>query len=362
MNDDVTVRLAARTLEIVDVPSESRDEAALAAHVLGVLGAAGVPARDAGDTCILGGAIAGPRTPGRPLVILAGHLDTVPAQGNRPGRREGGAVHGVGASDMKAALAVMIELALDLDASAIGLDLGYLFFGREELPVAQSALTPLLGREPALLESDLVLMMEPTDNTIHAGCLGNLNATWSFHGRSGHSGRPWTADNAIHRAARGIAALADLPYVEHEQDGLVFTEAVSVTRVAGGIADNVVPDITTAHVNYRYPPGLPAAEAETRLREWCEPHGTLEIVSNAPSAPVVLDHPLVRALREHGELSVHAKQAWTPIAEFAAFGMPAVNFGPGDPEQAHRRDEHVTEAALRRCYDVLHAFALGASS
>lgn len=357
MDDDVTGRLAARTLELVDIPSESRDEAALAQHVESVLAAAGVPVRDAGDTCVLAGAAAESRTTGRPLVLLAGHLDTVPAQGNRPGRRGAGAVHGVGASDMKAALAVMIELARDLDAAETAYELGYVFFGREELPVAESALTPLLGREQGLLDADLVLMMEPTDNAIHAGCLGNLNATWSFRGRSGHSGRPWTADNAIHRAARGIAALADLPYIEHEHDGLVFTEVVSVTRVAGGIAENVVPDLATAHVNYRYPPGLAAADAEARLRGWCEPHGTLEIVSNAPSAPVVVEHPLVRSLCTRGGLEVAAKQAWTPIAEFAAFGLPAVNFGPGDPQQAHRRDECVTEAALRRCYDVLSAFA-----
>jgi succinyl-diaminopimelate desuccinylase len=175
--------------------------------------------------------------------------------------------------------------------------------------------------------------------------------------RPQRTGRPWTADNAIHRAARGIAAIADLPYTEHEHDGLVFTEAVSVTRVSGGIADNVVPDLATAHVNYRYPPGVAAADAEARLRSWCEPHGTLEIVSNAPSAPVVVNHPLVRSLCTHGTLDVAAKQAWTPIAEFAAFGLQAVNFGPGDPQQAHRRDELVTETALRRCYDVLHAFA-----
>jgi succinyl-diaminopimelate desuccinylase len=251
----------------------------------------------------------------------------------------------------------MIELARDLDPATTAYEVGYVFFGREELPVAESALTPLLSREQGLLDADLVLMMEPTDNAIHAGCLGNLNATWSFHGRSGHSGRPWTADNAIHRAARGISALAELPSTEHEHDGVAFTEAVSVTRVAGGIADNVVPDIATAHVNYRYPPGLAAADAEVRLRGWCEPHGTLEIVSNAPSAPVVVEHPLVRSLRAHGDLEVAAKQAWTPIAEFAAVGLPAVNFGPGDPQQAHRRDELVTEAALRRCYDVLSAFA-----
>src|SRR6185503_19524392 len=192
-------RLAARTLELVDVPSESRDEAALAAHVLGVLSAAGVGARDAGDTCVLAGAT---QRGERPLVLLAGHFDTVPAQGNRPGRRDADAVHGLGAADMKGAVAVILELALAQRSATV--DLGYVLFPREELPFGGSALTPLLDREPGLREADLVIVMEPTANDIHAGCLGNVNATWTFHGRSGHSARPWLADNAIHRAAAGI--------------------------------------------------------------------------------------------------------------------------------------------------------------
>src|SRR5437763_6588231 len=233
--------LAARTLELVDIASESRDEAALAAHVLSVLPGA----RDAGDTCVLAGVTErGPR----PLVLLAGHLDTVPAQDNRPGRREDGAVHGLGASDMKGALAVMVELAL---AGAGGeVDLGYVFFGREELPVAESALSPLLEREPELLTADRVLMMEPTGNAVHAGCLGNVNAEWTFHGVSGHSARPWLADNALERAARGILALAEVPRTKHDFDGLQFTETVSATTLHGGIADNVIPDRAVAHVNY----------------------------------------------------------------------------------------------------------------
>src|SRR3954454_21034705 len=168
--------LAARLLELIDIPSESREEAALAAHVLEVLRAGGVPARDAGDTCVLAGATARAE---RPLVLLAGHLDTVPAQGNRPGRREGGAVHGLGASDMKGAVAVMLELAL-AGAGGGAVDLGYVLFGREELAVAESALGPLLAREPGLLEADLVVMIEPTSNAVQAGCLGNVNATWTF--------------------------------------------------------------------------------------------------------------------------------------------------------------------------------------
>jgi succinyl-diaminopimelate desuccinylase len=347
-------RLADRTLELVDIASESRGEAALAAHVLGVLQAGGVAVRDAGDSCVLAGTL----TRGaRPLVLLAGHLDTVPAQDNRPGRREGGAVHGLGTSDMKGALAVMTELALAGVSGAV--DLGYLYFGREELPVAESALSPLLAREPGLLGADLVLMMEPTSNAVQAGCLGNVNATWTFHGVSGHSARPWLADNALEHAARGVLALAAVPDTEYEYDGLRFHETVSVTRLAGGIAQNVIPDRAVAHVNYRYPPGLAAGDAERRLHELCAGHGELVIDSNAPSAPVAAAHPLVQALRRAGDLAVEPKQAWTPVAEFAARGLAAVNFGPGDPRYAHRRDELVEDAALARCYEVLERFACG---
>ena len=345
-------RLASRTLELVDIPSESRDEATLAAHVLGVLLDGGVDARDAGDSCVLAGATA---HGDRPFVLLAGHLDTVPAQGNRPGRRDAEAVHGLGASDMKGALGVMIELALARPATH--LDLGYVFFPREELPFGESALTPLLEREPGLREADFVVVMEPTDNDIHAGCLGNVNATWTFHGRSGHSARPWLADNAIHRAAEGIRAVALVEPIPHDVDGLRFVEVVSVTRIAGGIAGNVIPGEAVATVNYRYAPGRSAADAEAWLRELCEPYGTLVIEGNAPSAPVSIGNPLAERLIATGDLAVEAKQAWTPVAEFAAAGVDAVNFGPGDPAQAHAKDEHVGIQALVRCYETVEAFA-----
>jgi succinyl-diaminopimelate desuccinylase len=147
--------------------------------------------------------------------------------------------------------------------------------------------------------------------------------------------------------------------IEHAFEGLTFTEVASVTRLESGIAQNVIPDRAVAHVNYRYPPGMAAEDAEARLRAWCEPHGGLSIDSNAPSAPVAAGHPLVQALRAAGDLSVEPKQAWTPVAEFALRGLPAVNFGPGDPRFAHRRDEQVAEDALRRSYEVLERFACG---
>src|SRR3954471_14910279 len=167
-DSELAERLAARTRELIDVASESRREAALAAHVAEVLRSGGARVDDLGDDCLL----ACPR-PGS-LVLLAGHLDTVPAQGNLPGRRDGEHVHGLGASDMKGGLAVMAELAL------AGADVAVLFFPREELPFVDTALTPVLERVPAELDVEVAFVLEPTDCAIHAGCLGNINARWSF--------------------------------------------------------------------------------------------------------------------------------------------------------------------------------------
>ncbi len=324
-------RLAERALELVDVPSVSREEAALAAHVREVLGA-----EDAGDGCI----VVNPEAP----IVLAGHLDTVPEQDNLPGRIADGAVHGLGAADMKGSLAVMIELAL------AGAPFGYVFFPREELPHVESALTPLLDRVPALRETELAIVMEPTTNALHAGCVGNINARIVAQGRSGHSARPWTADNAIHHLAERIAAVAAQPYDAREFDGLTFTEAMSVVMVSGGIAQNVIPDRAEAVVNYRYAPGRSPEEAERRLREVAG--DGVEVFSNAPSGAVAGGNPIVEKLRGFG-LAWEPKQAWTPVAEFTQAGVDAVNFGPGEPRFAHTRDEQVAIDALVLAYETL---------
>jgi succinyl-diaminopimelate desuccinylase len=249
---------------------------------------------------------------------------------------------------MKGALAVMVELAL------AGAPFDCLFFGREELPGRFSALSPLLERER--LDYELVVMMEPTANELHAGCVGNMNATWTFTGRSAHSARPWDGVNAIHAAARGIAALAAFDREEHVFDGLTFYEVASVTEIHGGIAANVVPDRVVCGVNYRFAPGRTVEEATARLRELC-PGGELVVDSVAPSGPVATSNPRAQALIAAGDLRVAPKQAWTPVAEFGRAGLDGVNFGPGEPAQAHRRDESVEIGALVRAYEVLEAFA-----
>ncbi len=351
-------RLAARTLELVEIPSPSRDEALLAAHIADVLGEGGVDVRDAGDGCLI--ADLPTAVPAAPRLLLAGHLDTVPVQDNVPGRRDADTIHGAGASDMKAGIAVMVELGLELAARAgagQGPAVTLCFFAREELPFGDSALTPLLARDAGLRGVDAAIVLEPTANELHAGCLGNINATWTFTGRSGHSARPWLADNAIERAAREIARVADeAPPAPHTIDGLEFREVVSVTEITGGIARNVIPDRVTASVNYRYAPDRDAVDAERRLRELCDrDDAVLTIDANAPSGAVAIGHPLIRALIDAGDLTLAPKQAWTPVAELAVAGVPAVNFGPGDPAFAHRRDERVAIAALVDCFTILEA-------
>jgi succinyl-diaminopimelate desuccinylase len=329
--------LAARTLELVDVPSESRQEAAAMELVRSLL--PGKPLYADGDAIVWGDA-------GAP-VVLAGHLDTVPAQGNIPGRIDGGAVHGLGASDMKGGVAVMLELAR---AGAPG---RYIFFTREEVPLAESPL-PSVFSSGVLVGTELAVVLEPTDAILHAGCLGNLQAEIVFEGESAHSARPWTGRNAIHALVDGLAPLARLEPLDVELDGLVYREVASVVRVEGGIAQNVVPARAAAEVNFRFAPGRSREEAEARLRELL-PGGELRVLHNSPSASPALGNPLVERLRELVP-DVAPKQAWTPVAQFAEQGIDAINYGPGATAYAHRQDEQIPIASLHAVYSTLAEF------
>jgi succinyl-diaminopimelate desuccinylase len=327
--------LAARTLQLVDVPSESRFEAALVDLVREVM--PGEPRFDDGEVLLYGD---GP-------VVLAGHLDTIPAQANIPGRIEDGAVYGVGASDMKAGVAVMIELA------RAGVPGRYLFFTREEVPVTESPL-PALFASGLVADAELAVVLEPTDCILHAGCLGNIQARVTFTGESAHSARPWTGVNAIHELVRGLQGLAALEPLDAELDGLTYREVVSAVKVEGGIAANVVPARASVELNYRYAPGRTRDEAERQLRSLV-PEGNLEVLSNSPSAPPALANPLVARLRELVP-DVAPKQAWTPVAQFAEQGIDAINYGPGLTRFAHRQDEQVPVENLDRAFETLRAF------
>jgi succinyl-diaminopimelate desuccinylase len=343
-------RLAARTLELVNIPSESRHEEAIREHLLALVPSTYIRAF-AGDEVFL---FVPERRPATPLLVLAGHYDTVPAQDNIPGRIENGAVHGLGASDMKGGLAVALELVRDLAASAAaGADVALVLFGREELPFEHDPLPALLVRSDLVEEIELAILLEPTDGVVHAGCLGNVIARLTFHGRSGHSARPWDADNAIGHAVEGLGLLVALEPRRADVGGLPFAEVLSVTRLESGIADNVIPDRATATLNLRYPPDRTPDEAEAHLRSLVPAGATLEIVSHAPAGAVVTDNPIVTALVDAGAREIQPKQAWTNVADFTAHGIDAVNFGPGHTRYAHRRDEQVEIAALVHAYETL---------
>lgn len=349
MGADLAQRLATRTLELVDIPSVSRNEQLIAEYVRGAL--ALELAHSSPDVLYA----RTPRRRERALVVLAGHLDTVPAQDNLPGSLDEHGVAGLGASDMKGGLAVMLELADWAVTAELELDFGVVFFTREELAASESPLPEFLAASDDVRGAELVIVLEPTDNAIHAGCLGNINARVVFSGTSAHSARPWLGDNAIHQAIRGLAGVVDTDPLDVEVDGLAFREVLSVVAIEGGIAANVIPDRASCTVNFRYAPSRKPQEAEARLRRLA-PHGELEILSNSPPAHVVVDRPLVQRLREAGSFAVEPKQAWTPVAQFAEQGLDAVNLGPGATRHAHKRDERIETAELVRTFEALRRF------
>jgi len=341
--------LARRTLELVDIPSESRHEAALAAYV-----EAAVPLELAFSD---GESLLYAKRRGKPLVLLAGHTDTVPAQGNLPGRIEDGAVFGLGASDMKGGLAVMIELARWAAGADLAFDLALLFFPREELGPAENPLPAVFDDAPLVDEAQLVICLEPTDNTLQLGCLGNLAARVTFDGVSAHSARPWLGVNAIRLAFDGLRQVLEAEPRDVDIDGLVFREVISVVQIHGGIASNVIPARVEAILNFRYAPDRSPADAEVRVRELVG--RDVEILANSPPAHVPVGSPAVEALRVAGGFEVQPKQAWTNVADFAVRGLDAVNLGPGGTRYAHAADERVEIAELERTYAALQRYLSG---
>ena len=341
--------LAQRTLDLVDIPSESRHEQAMYDYVT-----AAVPLDQAfadGESVIFA------KRTGNPLILLAGHTDTVPAQGNIPGRIEDGAVVGLGASDMKGGLAVMIELGRWAARTELAYDLALLFFPREELGPTENPLPGVFEHTGLVDEAQLVICLEPTDNTLQLGCLGNLNARAVFDGRSAHSARPWLGVNAIRLAFDGLQQVLGAEPRDVEIDGLVFREVISVTQLNAGIATNVIPARAEAILNFRYAPDRSPESAVARVRELVG--ADVEILSNSPPAHVALRSPVVERLQSVGAFDVEPKQAWTNVADFAARGLDAINLGPGGTRYAHAVDERVEISELERTYDALQRFLLG---
>jgi succinyl-diaminopimelate desuccinylase len=344
-------QLIARTAELIEIPSVSHDEHAITDHIETELRAAPWLTIDR-----IGDNVIARTTLGRSMrVVIAGHTDTVPVNGNDRARIDGDTLWGLGASDMKSGLAVMLELATTIDTPAV--DVTYVFYAGEEVAAEHNGLRQVMQTKPELLAGDVAILGEPTGAEIEAGCQGTLRLDVTLTGVRAHSARPWMGRNAIHRLGRLLAIIDGSEGRRPVVDGCEYREAVQAVLVEGGVAGNVVPDRARVVINHRFAPDRDAPAAETWLRELIAPvleaGDTADVVDAADGARPGLDHPLLAALIARNRLDVRAKLGWTDVARFTALSMPAVNLGPGDPLLAHAADERVTHDQLERTWTIL---------
>jgi succinyl-diaminopimelate desuccinylase len=340
------------TAALVDIPSESRSEARIADEV-----EAALREQTSGFEIIRNGNAVLARTQlGRPArVLLAGHLDTVPAADNVPSRRDGDLLHGCGTVDMKSGDAVFLHLAATVAAPVH--DLTLVFYDCEEIDAASNGLGRIEQELPDWLNADVAVLGEPTAGYIEAGCQGTLRVVVHTHGIRAHSARSWLGDNAIHRLSAVLDRLAGYQARDVEIDGCLYREGLSAVRIDGGIAGNVIPDAASVTVNYRFAPDRCTTEALQHVHEVFDGLDVrIEQTDAAAGALPGLSKPAAKALVEAAAGQVRAKYGWTDVSRFAARGIPAVNYGPGDPNLAHRRDEQVPVDQITAAADMLRRY------
>lgn len=343
------------TAALVDIPSESRHEALIADEV-----EAALRAQTTGFEIIRNGNAVLARTcrnrPSR--VLLAGHLDTVPAAGNLPSRREHDVLYGCGAADMKSGDAVFLHVAATV-AEPVH-DLTMVFYDCEEIDSAANGLGRIERELRDWLAADVAILGEPTAGYIEAGCQGTLRVVISARGTRAHSARSWLGDNAIHKLGAVLDRLAAYRARSIDIDGCTYREGLSAVRVDGGVAGNVIPDQASVTVNYRFAPDRSVAEALHHVQEVFDGLDVqIEQTDAAPGALPGLSQPAAKALVEAAGGQVRAKYGWTDVARFAALSIPAVNYGPGDPNVAHCSDERVPAGQITAAVDMLRRYLSG---
>jgi succinyl-diaminopimelate desuccinylase len=290
-------------------------------------------------------------------VVIAGHLDTVPINDNLPCRREsrvdGDLLHGLGTCDMKGGDAVILRLAATVPEPVR--DVTYILYECEEIESEFNGLNLLSQSHPELMEADFAILMEPSNAEVEAGCQGTLRAEVRATGERAHSARSWKGVNAIHAAAEILARLNSFDARKPLIDGLEYHEGLNAVFIRGGVAGNVLPDECVVEVNHRFAPDRSEAEAEAFVREFFEGYD-VRITDSAPGALPGLDLPAAKAFIEAVGREVNPKFGWTDVARFTALGIPAVNFGPGDPMLAHKQEEHVPVEHIERCEQQLRAW------
>jgi succinyl-diaminopimelate desuccinylase len=344
---------AALTAALVDVPSVSQDEAHLADLVEAALRRYPALTVERDGNVVLARTDLGFAQ----RLALAGHMDTVPIAGNVPSSRSDGRIAGCGTSDMKSGVAVQLRLAHLVGSGALTprADLTWVFYDCEEIESDRNGLGRIARERPAALAADLAIVLEPTSGLVEGGCQGSLRAVITIPGVRAHSARSWLGENAIHAAAPVLARLAMYQPRTVTVDGLAYREGLNAVGIAGGVAGNVIPDACLVTVNFRFAPDRSEADAQAHVRsvfaEW-----QVEIVDSAPAARPGLDSPLARAFATAVGGTPQPKYGWTDVARFAGLGVPALNFGPGDPNLAHKPEEYVEVARIADAESALVRF------
>ena len=350
---DPTSDVADLAAALVDFRSESGSERALADEIERALSA--VPhltvTRD-GDAVVARTGLGRERR-----IVIAGHIDTVPIAGNVPSHVDGDRLYGCGASDMKAGVAVQLKLAA-LVAEPVH-DVTYVFYDNEEVDAERNGLLRLSRTHPEWLAGDFAVLMEPTDGVIEGGCQGTMRVEVVARGERAHSARSWMGVNAIHGAGAILDVLRAYTPREPEVEGLRFHEGLNAVFIEGGVAGNVIPDECVVKVNYRFAPDLSLADAEAHLREVFEGF-EVRLTDAAPAARPGLDRPAAAEFVDAvGEGRARAKLGWTDVARFSGLGVPAVNYGPGDPTLAHTRGEYAEVPRIREAEKRMVAWLTG---
>lgn len=346
---DLSLDAAALTAALVDVPSASGDEERLT----GLIEAALRPLRHLEVSRDGNALVARTRLGRAERVVLAGHIDTVPVAGNLPSRAGNGLLYGCGSCDMKSGVAVQLRLAATLPGPRC--DVTYVFYDGEEVEAERNGLLRLSRNSPDLLAGDLAVLLEPTGARIEGGCQGTMRAEVRAKGKRAHSARSWNGLNAIHAAGAILDVLASYVPREPEVDGLTYHEGLNAVFISGGVAGNVIPDECAVTVNYRFAPDRTVAEAQAHVREVFSGF-EVAFTDWAAGARPGLGDPAAAALLAAAGGTPRAKFGWTDVARFAELGMPAVNYGPGDPEIAHSRGEHVPVAQITEVEARLRAW------
>ncbi|MFM7139057.1 MAG: succinyl-diaminopimelate desuccinylase [Actinomycetes bacterium] len=343
---NINQELGKLTLDLVNISSVSKDEKSIADSIEEAL----KKCNHLKLTRVNNSLVAQTSFGNKQRVVIAGHIDTVPANNNFPGKINNSEVVGLGSVDMKSGIAVALKLASEITSS--NFDITYLFYESEEIETKFNGLELITKQQKDLLNCDFAILMEPTNGILEVGCQGSLRFEVSTSGKRSHSARWWNGENAIHKTNKILEILNNYKSREPEIDGYKFREGLQAVKINGGIAGNVVPDSVSVSINHRFAPDTSIDQATTNMKNLFKDFNFL-LVDAANAAPTGLSNPVIKDFVSSIGKSIAPKFGWTDVARFASNGIPAINFGPGDPNLAHHPDEKVLISQINDVYESL---------